>query len=126
MNYKKIIKNIIINEYNKIKIENRKIVYENIKSLTGKIKKLKDGLTEEIIKEKFPWLIEADFSDAVLGFYNEKLVWYNGIWHDGTWKDGTWEKGTWKSGTWHNGDWGGGIWKKGNWESLESHPNEKF
>ena len=46
------------------------------------------GGTEEEALEKFPWLKDAEFSDAVVDVSNNYL-----IWKDGTWKDGTWEGG---------------------------------
>ena len=50
------------------------------------IKELKDGLTEEIIKEKYPWLLLANFKNVILGQDKNGLVWYNGTWFLGTWE----------------------------------------
>ena len=80
-----------------------------------KIKELRDGLTETIITERFPWLLEADFSDAVLGLTQDEkeLIWYDGTWYDGTWEWGVWWNGTWKNGVWENGVWRHGVWGGG-------------
>ena len=105
------------------------------------IKQLKDGLKLSIIKERFPWLLEADFENAIIGLDKKnRLVWYDGIWNngafeegvwqDGTWKDGDfgiqdsmsygenvpiWMKGTWEKGNFYAGYWKSGTWKDGNW-----------
>ena len=42
-----------------------------------RIKEFRDGLTQEIIDEKFPWINKADIEDAVLGTEYSSLVWYN-------------------------------------------------
>jgi hypothetical protein len=68
------------------------------------IKELCNGLTLDIIKEKYSWLLnkENKFKDAVIGIkgYDKLICWYSGTWINGTWVDGTWENGTWKKGTW--------------------------
>ena len=48
------------------------------------IKELKDGLTLEIIKTKFPWILNAKIKNAVLGFggYQGSIIY----WYDGKWK----------------------------------------
>ena len=89
---------------------------EDKSKLQSKIKELRDGLTYELIPEKFPWLIKADFSDAVLGLYPEYLYWYSGTWNNGLWEFGIWEDGTWKGGTWSGGTWNDGTWEDGTWE----------
>jgi len=86
------------------------------------IEELRDNLTLEIVKEKFPWLLDVIIEDAIIGQDSEgKLVWYDGTWENGTWKDGTWEygtwlKGTWEDGTWKKGTWWNGTWLKGTWK----------
>ena len=97
--------------------------FENVEDIgkfiiRGDIKTLKDGLTLEIIEEKFKWLgaIDINFENAVLGMNKVGLVWYNGTWKYGTWKDGTWKKGTWEAGVWENGIWKDGTWKNGIWK----------
>lgn len=64
-----------------------------------------DGLNIEIINDNFPWILEAEISDAILGIINNNLVWYKGTWLCGRWFGGIWESGTWKSGDWYNGIW---------------------
>jgi hypothetical protein len=100
---------------------------ENVKSkLEGKIKELRNGLTYEMILKNYSWLLEADFSDAVLGvtagLTTGFLIWYNGtwkggIWQGGIWQGGIWETGTWKWGTWTDGTWVSGTWVSGTWEN---------
>lgn len=101
-------------------------IIEQIENLNQKIKGFKDGLNLDIVRKKFPWVLNADIKDAVLGMKNNKLVWYNGIWQDGywysgiwlngIWKNGNWNSGIWKNGTWYNGDWKFGYWYNGTWK----------
>jgi hypothetical protein len=101
-------------------------------------KEFKDGLTLDIIKDKFSWLLEEDveLKDAILGYKDNKLIWYSGDWFDGTWEDGIWKNGTFNRGIWNNGvfesgdfygKWYGGEWKakefRGEWlDSNNSKP----
>ncbi len=94
---------------------------DKIKPLS--VKEYKDGLTYEIIKKKFPWLLEDDvkIEHAIIGYKGNKLIWYDGNWYRGTWKDGIWKDGNfygnWKDGIWEfgnfKGEWEGGIFKDG-------------
>lgn len=81
------------------------------------IKELKDGLTLDMIKEKYPWVLKAKIKDAVLGDGKPGFIWYSGTWKDGVWERGTWKTGTWLNGTWEFGAWLNGIWKDGYFES---------
>ncbi len=99
------------------------------------VKEYKDGLTYEIVKDKFPWLLEEDVQlhEAVIGQKGNKLIWYAGAWRKGTWEDGIWkngtfdEKGIWKDGifegTLFNGKWYGGEWKGGDFRGQWLDPN---
>lgn len=44
-----------------------------------RIKELRDGLTIEIIKEKFPWILQANIKNTILGTNsdNTKLIFYD-------------------------------------------------
>ena len=66
--------------------------------------RLIDGLNIEILASRFPWVLEAEISSAVLGLDSD-LIWYKGIWECGRWFSGTWISGTWKSGDWYKGTW---------------------
>ncbi len=68
--------------------------------------KLIDGLNIETVSLRYPWLLEAEVSGAVIGL-DEKadLQWYKGIWEGGRWFGGTWISGTWKMGDWYAGTW---------------------
>jgi len=66
--------------------------------------RLIDGLNIEILASRFPWILEAEVSGAVLGLDSD-LIWYKGIWECGRWFSGTWISGTWKSGDWYKGTW---------------------
>ena len=63
-----------------------------------KYKKIIGG-TKADAEKKFPWLREADFSDAVIDITHAFLIW----------RYGTWQYGTWQYGTWEDGIWGGGM-----------------
>jgi hypothetical protein len=80
--------------------------------------RLVDGLNIETLAISYPWIYEAEISDAVIGQDINGLVWYKGTWECGRWFGGTWQSGTWKSG-----DWYGGIWNskliKDNWINVE-------
>ena len=62
-----------------------------------------DGLTSDIIKRKYIWLLNAMVEDAIIGQDDYGLVWYSGIWLAGEWEDGTWYSGIWYDGEWKNG-----------------------
>ena len=89
-------------------------IYKLVNVDTNKYKfKLFDGLTLDIINNLYPWLLEAEISDAYIGMdTNQNLIWYKGIWHCGRWFGSSNGKtSTWISGIWISGDWYGGIWK---------------
>lgn len=62
-----------------------------------------DNLTYEEILDKYPWFLEAEVTDAIVGKDENGLVWYSGIWECGRWLDGTWYSGTWLTGVWYSG-----------------------
>ena len=78
------------------------------------VKEMRDELTEEIVRQKFPSFINSRVKDAVIGIREDKLVWYAGTFEDGKF-DGVWETGSFKDGTfnglWKNGDFVGGTFK---------------
>lgn len=87
-----------------------------------KIKELRDGLTIDILKEKYQWVLDAEIENAIIGLKEDKIIWYDGIWRSGAWIYGIWKNGTWMSGVWHNGiwengNWNYGLWKNGIWEN---------
>ena len=103
-------------EFNNIN-ENINFTNEADSGLEG-VRTFKNGLSVEIIKEKYPWLMQAKFKDAVIGQDRDGfIVWYKGTWIDGTWENGTWFDGEWESGIWEDGVWVKGTWKNGNWKS---------
>jgi len=88
---------------------------------------LRDGLNMATIKKKFPWVLKADISNAILGTEqrrNSRLVWYDGVWKSGgwkagLWKGGVWKDGHWKRGTWENGTWHDGVFRNGNIRKMD-------
>lgn len=67
--------------------------------------RLVDGLTLDVINDNFPWLLDAEISDAVIGIEDDEIKWYKGIWESGRWFGGKWLSGTWKYGDWYGGTW---------------------
>jgi hypothetical protein len=67
--------------------------------------KLVDGLTLESLDLSYPWVLEAEISDAVIGVGNGGINWYMGVWESGRWFGGTWNSGDWLSGDWYGGTW---------------------
>lgn len=68
--------------------------------------RLIDGMNIETLNTNFPWILEAEIENAIIGMdSNKSLVWYNGNWECGRWFGGTWKSGTWKSGDWYDGTW---------------------
>lgn len=67
--------------------------------------RLIDGLNLETISLSYPWLLEAEITDAVIGTDGTQLIWYKGTWECGRWFGGTWISGTWMSGDWYDGTW---------------------
>jgi len=76
-------------------------IIENINSLTNFT--MIDGLTPDIIKRKYIWLLNAIVENAIIGQDEYGLVWYSGNWIAGEWEDGTWYSGIWYDGEWKNG-----------------------
>jgi len=64
-----------------------------------------------------PWLLDADFDNAVIEVSRGKIIWWSGYWYDGIWENGIWEDGTWYAGLWLNGIWRNGAWLDGTWEN---------
>jgi hypothetical protein len=67
--------------------------------------RLVDGLTVETLSLRFPWVLEAEIRNAIIGTDGTNIIWYKGIWECGRWFGGTWISGTWKSGDWYGGTW---------------------
>jgi hypothetical protein len=63
-----------------------------------------DGLTPDIIKRKYIWLLNAIVKNVIIGQDSYGLVWYSGTWFSGEWEDGTWYSGIWMDGEWKNGN----------------------
>jgi hypothetical protein len=64
-----------------------------------------DGLSLMEVNSKFPWLLEAEVDNCVIGRDSNGPIWYTGIWNCGRWFGGTWISGTWVSGDWYDGTW---------------------
>lgn len=73
------------------------------------IKELRDGLTEETIRSKYPWFIKSQVSDAVIGTKDSKLVFYGGT-YDGEFH-GIFENGNFKGNF-------EGLFKSGNFDGT--------
>lgn len=69
--------------------------------------KLVDGLTLDTLDISYPWVLEAEISDAVIGLGGAAggIKWYSGVWESGRWFGGTWNSGDWLSGDWYAGIW---------------------
>jgi len=67
--------------------------------------RLVDGLTVETLSLRFPWVLEAEIRNAIIGTDGTNIIWYKGIWECGRWFGGTWISGIWKSGDWYSGTW---------------------
>lgn len=65
--------------------------------------RLIDGLNVETISVQYPWILEAEISDALIGLNQGELIWYSGTWLCGRWFGGIWESGVWRSGDWYDG-----------------------
>jgi hypothetical protein len=80
--------------YSLVNIDSNKYRYELVDGL---------GLTD--FYDKYPWVLEGNISDAVIGENANGLVWYRGNWDCGRWFGGTWLSGNWLSGDWYEGNW---------------------
>lgn len=109
-------KGININKGNLTSTTSNRDLFKTSQSSNNSSYTLIDGLTEEKLKRKYPWILEADISKAIIGEKNGKLFWKAGIWNDGVWDNGRWEDGVWHAGTWKGGVWQNGTWKAGTWE----------
>jgi len=88
--------NILLNgaSYSLINLDFNKYRYE-----------LVDGISVIDIYNKYPWVLEGEISNAVMGEDVNGLVWYMGDWRCGRWFGGTWISGRWMSGDWYKGTW---------------------
>jgi hypothetical protein len=64
-----------------------------------------DGLSLDEVSNFFPWFLEAEVTNAIIGRDDNGLVWYSGDWLCGRWFGGTWYSGRWVSGDWYAGLW---------------------
>jgi hypothetical protein len=64
-----------------------------------------DGLYLDLVSERYPWILEAEITQATIGVDDNGPIFYNGIWHCGRWFGGTWYSGDWISGDWYEGEW---------------------
>ena len=64
-----------------------------------------DGLSLDEVNTNFPWLLEAEISDAIIGRDTNGPIWYSGTWRCGRWFGGTWVSGKWLGGDWYDGTW---------------------
>lgn len=97
------------------------LLKETEEQLPVGIVELRDGLTVDKLRMKYPWVANAKTKDAVVGEDIGGVVWYDGtwiygIWQGGTWEDGTWKGGFWKGGIWEDGRWEDGMFEKGIWK----------
>jgi hypothetical protein len=67
--------------------------------------RLVDNLNLQILSAKYPWLLEAEIEDAIIGHNGTQSIWYDGLWECGRWFDGIWMSGQWLGGDWYNGTW---------------------
>ena len=75
----------------------------DISEISARNYTLIDGLTPDIVKRKYIWLLNAIVKGAIIGQDSYGLVWYSGEWIAGEWEDGTWYSGIWYDGEWKNG-----------------------
>ena len=67
--------------------------------------RLIDNLSIVDLNDKYPWILESEIRNALIGKDENGIVWYSGIWDCGRWFDGTWYSGDWRNGEWYNGTW---------------------
>lgn len=67
--------------------------------------RLFDGLTINDLIVRYPWILEAEISNATIGLVNDELTWYSGVWECGRWFEGNWMSGQWMSGDFYGGTW---------------------
>ena len=67
--------------------------------------RLFDGLTINDLIVRYPWILEAEISNAAIGLVNGELTWYSGVWECGRWFEGNWMSGQWMSGDFYGGTW---------------------
>jgi hypothetical protein len=76
--------------------------------MSKRYKKLRDGLTQDIIERDHKWLHDADITNADVGLNQSGEI----VWHGGCFDGGTF-KGVWINGNWIEGEWDGVRWYKG-------------
>ena len=84
-----------------------------------------DGLNYNLLILKYPWLLESDVSDALVGEDSNGFVFYSGIWKCGRWFGGTWYSGEWISGDWYDGIWNSNFIQKSNNKIIVDSRNDK-
>ena len=65
--------------------------------------RLVDGLDIVSLNANYPWILEAEISNAIIGMDKNGPIWYKGVWYCGRWFEGTWISGSWLSGDWYGG-----------------------
>lgn len=63
------------------------------------------GMTLSKLIEKYPWVLEGEVKDSIVGEDKNKFIFYNGYWNCGRWFGGIWYSGQWISGDWYGGEW---------------------
>lgn len=70
----------------------------------------------KILKDhEFYWLIDSEFSDAIIEIKKNTIIWHDGVFMSGNWHYGIFKKGSFY-GNWENGIFESGYFN-GNWIS---------
>ena len=71
--------------------------------------RLLDGLSLVDLNNKYPWILESEIRNSLIGEDENGIVWYDGVWDCGRWFGGTWYSGTWRDGEWYDGVWNNSL-----------------
>lgn len=97
-------KNLIKISPSNIKIENGRYSLIDVDYSKARFK-FTDGLTLEGLFERYPWIVESEVEDSLVGEDSSGLIFYRGLWVCGRWFEGTWVSGEWLEGDWYSGTW---------------------
>lgn len=67
--------------------------------------RLIDGLDLTKVITNYPWLLDAEVQNAVIGEDSDGLVWYKGTWICGRFFGAKWYSGLWVDGEWYGQEW---------------------
>ena len=103
LNADKTINNSIKIEKNNYIFDDDSISIEGVDKGNFRIKTI-DGISINFVDENYPWLLEAELDNAIIGFDGDDIVFYKGLFECGRWFSGKFLSGVFKEGQYYGGE----------------------